>query len=375
MKRILYIQYTSPAAYPPLIHSATMLADEGWEVLFLGIGARGAASVAMPAHSRIRAEELIASSGGPFGTLKYARFGAGALSAAMRFSADWCYASDALSAPVALGINAVLGTRLLYHEHDTPNQQPGGGLTAVLKARDRLARSANIVVAPAAARLARIPPGSGQRFVVWNCPRRHEVAPGAPMSIDSKFRVLYEGSLSRERLTPEFIDALLLLPDNVELHVIGYETGGHRGYAIELTERARAAGISSRFRYHGVIPVRGELLRRIRGYQLGISTFATDASDTNLKTLAGASNKTFEYLSAGVPALVSQQQEWLDLFVEPGYAVACNASDAASIAAAITSLANGRERAWQMGEAGRQRILADWNYETQFAPVFAALAA
>ena len=41
MRRILYVQYTTPAGYPPLEHSSRILADRGWEVQFLGSGASG----------------------------------------------------------------------------------------------------------------------------------------------------------------------------------------------------------------------------------------------------------------------------------------------------------------------------------------------
>ena len=34
MKRVVYVQYTNPAAYPPLEHSSRILADAGWQVLF-----------------------------------------------------------------------------------------------------------------------------------------------------------------------------------------------------------------------------------------------------------------------------------------------------------------------------------------------------
>ena len=61
------------------------------------------------------------------------------------------------------------------------------------------------------------------------------------------------------------------------------------------------------------------------------------------------------------------------MFVEPGYAVPCEPTDPASIAAAVRSLADNRERARAMGAAGRQRVLADWNYETQFEPVMKVL--
>jgi hypothetical protein len=31
MKRVLYLQYTNPAGYPPLEHSSGILADSGWD--------------------------------------------------------------------------------------------------------------------------------------------------------------------------------------------------------------------------------------------------------------------------------------------------------------------------------------------------------
>lgn len=53
MKRILYIQYTNPAGYPPLEHSSRILADDGWQVLFLGTGALGADRLRFAPHPNI----------------------------------------------------------------------------------------------------------------------------------------------------------------------------------------------------------------------------------------------------------------------------------------------------------------------------------
>ncbi len=58
MKRILYIQYTNPGGYPPLEHSSKLLADAGWQVLFLGTGASGADSLDFPPHERITVRRM-----------------------------------------------------------------------------------------------------------------------------------------------------------------------------------------------------------------------------------------------------------------------------------------------------------------------------
>src|SRR5437016_13704195 len=51
--RIMYVQYTNPAGYPPLEHSSRILADRGWQVLFLGTGAHGADALEFPPQPNI----------------------------------------------------------------------------------------------------------------------------------------------------------------------------------------------------------------------------------------------------------------------------------------------------------------------------------
>ncbi len=372
-RRILYIQYTNPAAYPPLLHSAAILAEQGWQVLFVGIAGAGSAQLAMPQQDHVQVKTLGNRSGGALGKARYAAFGLRSLVEAARFRPHWCYASDSLSAPAAGLIQSVLRTRILYHEHDAPPAR--GGRSLVSSARNHLASTAALVVAPAAARLAQLPAGAGQRFVVWNCPRRAEAKHAAPVRTGDRFRMVYHGSLSRDRLTPQFIAALALLPPHVELHIYGYETAGHRGYAAELMQLAQSAGLRERVIWYGAVAERAELLSRLRGHDLGIATVAPQASDGNLHTLAGASNKAFEYLALGMPLLISRADAWQQLYQTPGYAVDCLPDDAASIAAAVRPLCENPARATQMGEAGRGRVLDEWNYEAQFAPVLRALSA
>ena len=96
-------------------------------------------------------------------------------------------------------------------------------------------------------------------------------------------------------------------------------------------------------------------------------------TDLNEQTMAEASNKTFDYLSHGVPVLVSDCEEWRSMFVGSGYGLACMPDDPCSIASAVRWLFEHREQGRAMGERGRQRIAMEWNYETQFANALEAL--
>src|SRR5688500_19841725 len=100
-RRVLYIQYTDPAGYPPLEHSAHVLANAGWQVLFVAIDAYGTRNLSMRPHERITTVRVGGRSGGSGGLLKYARFAARTARHAQRFRPGWIYASDSLSAPAA----------------------------------------------------------------------------------------------------------------------------------------------------------------------------------------------------------------------------------------------------------------------------------
>jgi glycosyltransferase involved in cell wall biosynthesis len=372
-RRILYLQYTNPAAYPPLHHSSAILAGAGWEVLMLGIGAQGVERLVLPRRSGIRYKQIGGSSGGPLGPARYGAFATRAVLEAIAFGPDWCYVSDALAAPAGAAVRAATGCRVLYHEHDTPAPATTPFQKVIERARAGLVRDADVVIAPAQRRLDQVPAGGKHRLVVWNCPRLDEFRPPRPASDYARFRVVYQGSLSRDRITPQFVDALAQIPE-LELHLIGYETAGHRNYAAELQSNAGASGAGDRIHYHGVIAARADLLDLVGQADLGISTINQSARDPNLDTLAGASNKAFEYLARGLPVLVSTHPEWQRMYEEPGYGRACDPGNTSSIVAAVRSFIAMPDRGRAMGEAGRQRVLSEWNYETQFAPVLQLLS-
>ena len=57
-RRILYVQFTDPAAYPPIEHSAVLLAERGWDVILLGTGTLGDLKLELPAHPRVRVRKM-----------------------------------------------------------------------------------------------------------------------------------------------------------------------------------------------------------------------------------------------------------------------------------------------------------------------------
>ncbi len=376
--RILYVQYTNPAAYPPLEHSAGLLANAGSEVLLLGTEIP-AADLSFIEHDRIRLELFSSSGPGWRQKLHYARFAGWAVAEARKWRPEWIYASDALSCPVALMLAAACGARLVYHEHDSLDDATvtrSFFMSMVLAARSHVARRADYCVLPNARRLEefhRIHP-TARGVTVWNCPLREEVR-DPKRSEAGGMRVLYHGSIVPARLPLTVIDALVELPDEVTLVVAGYETAGFPGYVETLRRRADELGIASRVEFAGTISRREDLLRQCAECDVGLSLMPLASADLNEREMVGASNKPFDYMACGLALVVSDLAAWRTTFVESGYALACNPESSASIATVLRQMLEDPGQRRSMGEHGRRRILDEWNYDRAFAPLLTSLNA
>jgi glycosyltransferase involved in cell wall biosynthesis len=154
----------------------------------------------------------------------------------------------------------------------------------------------------------------------------------------------------------------------VKLRVIGYETVGNSGYVQQLQELACQLGLGKRVEFLEAMP-RSELLEWCQKCDIGIAFMPQSSEDINLQYMVGASNKAFDYLACGLALLVCNLPDWEQMYVEPGYGLACNPNDPESMAATLYWFLEHPDEMRQMGERGRQRIATEWNYQVQFAPV------
>jgi glycosyltransferase involved in cell wall biosynthesis len=185
----------------------------------------------------------------------------------------------------------------------------------------------------------------------------------------------YHGSITPERLPESVIDAVARFNGRIRLGVAGYEAPGAIGYVGRLQARAGDADGAPIVRYAGRIPAHEMLLRHASESHVGLSLMPLDSSDVNMRHMTGASNKAFDYLSVGLPLLVSDLPDWRRFYVTPGFGLACDPGDPASIERALAWFVEHPEERRDMGAAGRRKVVESWNYEAQFQPVFRALEA
>ncbi|MEO7741959.1 MAG: glycosyltransferase [Usitatibacter sp.] len=372
-RRIVYLQYCNPGAYPPLAHSSRILAGEGWEVLFVGIGAFGGAdALALAAHANVRSRMLPFRPPGYWQKLHYLRFALLAAWTAIRWRPQWIYVSDPLACPAGALLARLGPWRVLYHEHDTPTEdqgrRPNWFARAVLRSRRHVARLAQLCVLPNAKRaeIFRNRTGASNPVVtVWNCPSLAEAHVPLPARGERPFVVFYHGSIVPSRLPLALVDGFARLPSFALLRIAGYETIDNVGYLRALQDEAARLGVASRLQYLGALS-RAELLPQCRLADVGVSLLPLASNDLNEREMTGASNKAFDYMACGLPVLVPHIPAWVDMFVLPGYGIACDPGDPAGIAEALRSLMDDPTEARRMGECALERIKREWNYEAQF---------
>jgi glycosyltransferase involved in cell wall biosynthesis len=137
-------------------------------------------------------------------------------------------------------------------------------------------------------------------------------------------------------------------------------------YLLRLDSIAREVGVQRQF---VVLPP--------VGYDQ-VASFTADADvghalyepvHVNNVHITTASNKIMEYMSAGVPLVVSKQPSLKNLVNRYGCGVAADEDSPESIATSINTLLSNTHLLKEMGAAGRQAFENVFCYERQFAPV------
>jgi glycosyltransferase involved in cell wall biosynthesis len=197
---------------------------------------------------------------------------------------------------------------------------------------------------------------------VWNCPSREDAF---ERRVESSQTILhYHGNIGPELVPATVIKALALVP-GIQLRLIGYSTLGQENFPAMLRVEAQRYGVSDRVHIQPALP-RAALLAEARRASIGLALMPMVSSNENFRDMVGASNKPFDYLACGVPLLVSDLPEWRATFVDSRFGLACDPRDPMSIATALRWYVEHKSEGQSMGELGRQRILAEWNYETCF---------
>lgn len=373
MPDITYVQFTDPTAYPPLEHSALLLQARGWNVRFLGV--KWPDSAEFKFSSRLQADLNLLTSPGAGWKQKifFVKFIGWITLECMRNRSEWIYVSDPMAAPVGLVLKW-LGFKVCYHEHDSPSGKARSGFEFLIRlCRHQLARKANFNVLPQDMRCQLFKKETGTIkpvLRVWNCPRYDEARykPRRPRQASEPLGIYYHGSISLTRIPLSLIEAAGTCGLPIAIRIIGYETLGSHGACESLKRVAELYRHSLRLEIGGPRS-RQQLFESMESMHLGWVAYSEQDIDVNLRHLAGASNKAFDYLASGLALITNQDEEWLRLFHNEGLGYTCNPENIRSIQSALCSAFQSPCDTQQMGEAGRKKVKDTWNYENEFNKV------
>jgi glycosyltransferase involved in cell wall biosynthesis len=363
---------SNPGALPPLIHVSTLMADAGWEVTFLSAPI-ASDRLAMPSHPRVTVRAIRVRPTHVISKLTYALYVSAIARLAVRLRPDVVYASDPLGAGPGLLAARLARSTLVYHEHDTPS--PGMLHPVLARGRAAAARAARLIVFPNEQRAhfarseLRFP--DNRLHIVWNVPRRAELAATAATA-KCPLIVYYHGSITPERLPETVAFAVRRMAGRVRFRIAGYEAPSARGYVRHLVGSSASAAADALIEYIGMVP-RADLLAEAARAHVGLALMPSNSGDLNMRHMAGASNKPFDYMAAGLALLVSDVPDWAKMFVEPGFGLACNPADVDSLSAALGWFIDHPEGRQTMAARARNKIEVEWNYDAQFRPVLETL--
>jgi glycosyltransferase involved in cell wall biosynthesis len=351
------------------MNAAVLMAESGWNVSVLTAPIEGF-DLAFSEHAHIEIHAMPERPSHVMSKLNYLRYTARALQLARTMRPDVVYASDQLGGGAGLLAAKATGAHLVYHEHDSPEPDAAWSLSRSL--RTASARRADAVILPNAerGRLAQAEIGFSMNHlhIIWNMPRKSEV-PSVAVKADQPMIVYYHGSITPERLPLTAIDAVCRFQGAVRLRFAGYEVAGSEGYIRTIEQHGIAQSGEPLVQYLGQVPSHSDLLAQASQTHIGLALMPPSGGDVNMQNMTGASNKVFEYMSVGLAALVSDLPDWRREFVTTGFARACDPARVESIAAALSWFRDNPGLRREIGERNRAKILADWNYETAFAPL------
>lgn len=366
VKKILYIQYTNPTAYPPLENSSRIFGDAGWMVSFLGIQSRGTSNLLrFCSHPAISVELMPYCAPGWRQKLHYLRFALWCIYKYLIERPQVVYASDIWSYPIAVFLTYLPGPIVVMHEHDTPALVGSRVLRLVSWFRLQLIKRAHACICPQANRAAALAEQKPKNlFVVHNCPLTKDWAQKERTNFDV-LRLWYHGSIGAPLLPLQVLHAIRQCEFPIHLTFAGYETIGSEGYVDKFMKESQTLGLQSRVTFLGPIPHK-QLLAKAAENHIGLVLFDMKL----LEPMVGASNKPFDYLAAGLAMLVPNTPEWEQFFVAKGCAVSCEPNNVDSITDALGRFRIDPSLITHCAQKGTQLLTSEWNYEYQFRPVF-----
>ncbi len=204
-------------------------------------------------------------------------------------------------------------------------------------------------------------------WVVRNVPMKSQVSfsdlSHSVMKPSDKFRVVYHGSGGRDHALDTVIRSMPEWPDNAELHLFGEFRKNNKDNYLQLSLEAN---VRHKIHFHGWIDL-DHLNQILPEFDLGLSMIRP--SNDNWKYSAGASNKRFQYMQAGIPQISDDAVDVVKLIEDQGVGFCISTEEPEAVARIVNKYYKAPALRIEHGKRARSLFLDELYYEKEFLPV------
>lgn len=367
---VILISPTPIDGYPPTQYQARLLAEAGFHVHLLTSDLRpghppdfswpGVTIKRVPLSAGGFAQRMLAKSAFAAQLLSWRRALSRRLLAEIAFEPEglfFAFAVPGKSARIVAHFHEMLlddGKRAFY-ESITKRVLPRCGLVVCADQR-------RAIILQEQARLTIVP------TVVRNTPLLSTTDPVSAPDHRGRLTVVYHGAIASSRTLDTAIKSISLWPQDSTFHIFGDPKAKARSW---LDRVAADAGVSSRVVYEGWVPV-DRLLARLREHAIGYSVLRADHH--NWRYSAGASNKRFQFMQAGLPQ-ISDRGADVEALIEGNEVGLCvDPERPDEVASAVRRYAADPDMRLRAGENGIRLHRSIFNYQHDFQPVLDYIA-
>ncbi len=201
-------------------------------------------------------------------------------------------------------------------------------------------------------------PHSEKIIVLRNFPLK-ELATKVPVKKEkmksNQTVLVYAGMLSEDRGIKQMVEAIHYIEDDIKLVLIG------KFVYTNFEEEVRKIA-DKRIEFVGQVPYE-KVFEYLKNADIGLILF--HPTPNNIAAVSGRNNKTFEYMSAGLPIIAPDIPGWKEVIEDGGYGIVVDPLDPEDIAGGIRKLIDNPELRISMGHRNEESFLKEFNWDRE----------